>query len=126
MPVYTPLLEEIGAGHAVRFLRAVVDFIILAIYSSYNDDTLRFMQLALFRINNHKEELRKYRPIAVSDRDADGAEGYFNFPKFHAIAHYPDMIRRLGNAPELETGHFEHKHVVFVKTLFRLTNKKAG
>ncbi len=53
--VYAPLLEEVGAQDAVRFLRAVVDFSILAMYKSYNDDTLRFITLALFRINQYKE-----------------------------------------------------------------------
>ena len=36
------------------------------------------------------------------------------------------MIRKFGNALELETSHFEHKHCDFIKSLFTLTNKKDG
>ncbi len=36
------------------------------------------------------------------------------------------MIQLLGNALDLETGHFEHKHVEFIKNPFKLTNKKPS
>ncbi|KAF2715839.1 hypothetical protein K431DRAFT_289888, partial [Polychaeton citri CBS 116435] len=121
LPVFTPLLEEVGAYDAIRFVRAMVDFIILAMYKSHDDDTLRFMTLALFRMNQYKEAFRPYRVLRRG-----GGDGHFNFPKFHAMVHYTDMIRLLGNAADLETGHFEHKHVEFVKNPFKLTNKKTG
>jgi len=123
LPVYAPLLLEIGATDALRFLRAVVDFILLAMYKSHDDDTLRFMALALFRMNQYKEAFRPYRTPKTDG--ADG-EGHFNFPKFHAMSHYEDMIRLLGNAVDLDSGHFESRHVEFVKVPFRLTNRKEG
>jgi hypothetical protein len=52
--VFTLLLKEIGileAKEVVCFIRATIDFIILAIYESYNEDTLRYFNLALYRIN---------------------------------------------------------------------------
>jgi hypothetical protein len=52
--VFTPLLKEIGkleAKEAIRFIRATIDFITLAMYESYDEDTLRYFNLALYRIN---------------------------------------------------------------------------
>ncbi|KAF2717360.1 hypothetical protein K431DRAFT_288575 [Polychaeton citri CBS 116435] len=49
-----------------------------------------------------------YRVLRRSSRDS-----HFNFPKFYAIVHYTDIIRLLGNAIDLETRHFKHKHVEF-------------
>jgi hypothetical protein len=52
--VFAPLLKEIGtlkAKEAIRFIRATIDFITLAMYKSYNKDTLRYFNLALYRIN---------------------------------------------------------------------------
>ena len=127
VPVFSPLLEEVGALHALRFLRAVVDFILLASYRSHDDDTLRFMTLALYRMNQYKEVFRKYRSgRRPSGREEDTEEGHFNFPKFHAMVHYTDMIKRLGNAVELESGHFEALHIFLVKHFFKQTNRKPG
>ena len=81
--VYAPLLEELGAQDAVRFLRAVVNFSILAMYKSYNNDTLRFITLALFCMNQYKEAFRPYRAL----KDSAEEDGHFNFLKFHAITH---------------------------------------
>ena len=121
MPALSPLLRDAGSVEGIRFVRAVVDFTLLASYRSHDEETLGYMTLALFRMNQHKEAFRLYRP-----RAANTDEGHFNFPKFHAITHYMDLIREYGNCPDVETGHFEHKHVKFVKAPFKNTNKKPG
>ncbi|KAJ9624432.1 hypothetical protein H2203_005167 [Taxawa tesnikishii (nom. ined.)] len=121
LPVFTPFLEEAGATEAILFIRAVVDFVLLSLYHSHDDDTLRYMTLALFRMNQHKEIFRRYRPNTTED-----TEGHFNFPKWHVMTHYTDMIRRLGSAPGLDTGHGEHNHVTFVKQGYKRTNRKEG
>ena len=129
------MLEAVDAYEAIRFIRTIVDFILLAMYKSYNDDTLRYIELALFRMNHHKEVFRKYRLTktalkknAEKTADKDSSvlpmEGAFNFPKFHAMIHYMEMIRCFGNAVDLETGHFEHKHCQYIKCPFKRTNKK--
>ncbi|KAK5108882.1 hypothetical protein LTR85_003945 [Meristemomyces frigidus] len=123
MPVYTPLLEEANAPDAIRFVRAAVDFILMAMYKSHDDDTLRYMTLALYRMNQYKEIFRPYR---LAKNSAEGDEGHFNFPKFHSMLHYTDFIKWLGNAPDLETGHFEHMHVRYLKSLIGQTNKRKG
>ena len=52
-------------------------------------------------------------------------KGHFNFLKFYIIVHYIDSIKAIGNALDLETGYFKHKYVDIIKTLFKITNKKA-
>ena len=61
LPVLVPMLEAVDAVEAIRFIRAMVDFILLAMYKSYDDDTLRYITLALFQMNHYKEVFRKYR-----------------------------------------------------------------
>nr|POE61026.1 hypothetical protein CFP56_64735 [Quercus suber] len=96
-------------------------------YRSHDDDTLRYMSLALYRMNQYKEVFRPYRPLnPKGDTDGEDIQGHFNFPKVHAMVHYTEMIKLLGPAPDLETGHFEHKHVIYVKSPYKLTNKKLG
>ena len=122
LPVFVPLLEEVGtpeANAAIQFIRATVDFITLAMYQSHDDNTLRYFELALYRMNQHKEVFRKYRnPKAKDD------EQHFNFPKWHSLTHYVQMIRLYGCAPNWDTSHPEHKHHTYVKEGFRRTNKK--
>ena len=122
MAVYTPLLLEIGCKDGVRFLRALADFCILAMYRSHDDETLGYLAFALYRMNQYKEAFRHLRPLKTKVDET----GYFNFPKFHSLVHYIKMIQEFGNAVDLESGHAEHWHVRFVKDVFPLTNKKTG
>lgn len=125
MPVFTPILQDIGAIDAIRFLRAVVDFILLAMYESHDDDTLRYLQLALFRMNQCKEVFRKFRPSKAASADCEEV-GHFNFPKWHSIVHYVDLIKRFGNAPDHDSGHFERGHITWVKRGYKASNGKVG
>lgn len=128
LPAYVPLLADLKTSRsteAIRFLRACVDFITLAQYRSHDTHTLQFMTMALFRMNQTKEAFRRYR----GKKDEGGIwceDGHFNFPKFHAIVHYTDQIQWLGNATDLETGHFEYDHRRFIKDFFKNTNKRKG
>ena len=120
-----PLLEAVKATEAIRFIHTIVDFVLLAMYKSYDERTLEYMSLALFRINHYKEAFWNYRQSAKEkEKGDDSKEGHFNFPKFYGMVHYIDMIRLFRNAPTLEIGHFEHKHYIYVKDPFKRTNKK--
>jgi hypothetical protein len=122
LPVFVPLLEEVGtpeANAAIQFIRATVDFITLAMYQSHDDNTLRYLELALYRMNQRKEVFQKYRnPKAKDD------EQHFDFPKWHSLTHYVQMIRLYGCAPNWDTNHPEHKHHTYANEGFRRTNKK--
>lgn len=127
LPVYVPLLDDIGATDAIRFLRALVDFSIYAMYRSHDNDTLDYMSYALIRTNEYKKAFSGLRMAKRREEDdEEGSESHFNFPKWHAITHYVEMIKWLGNAADLETGHAEHWHRRFVKTAYCLTKKKEG
>jgi hypothetical protein len=57
-------------------------------------------------------------------RDKDES-GYFNFPKFHAITHYPEFIHMYGTTDGVDTSHMEAAHKWIIKEHFSRTNKHA-
>ena len=120
IPVLAPLLsvKEPAAMHCAR---AIVDFILMAQYKTHDDETLRYMEQALYRIDKMKVAFRALRPI---DKSTD--EGHFNFPKFHAMTHYTSFIRDFGAADNYDTEHSEAGHKYHVKDFYGRTNKKRG
>ena len=66
-----------------------------------------------------KNVFRSYRPVAKGEE-----EGHFNFPKFHAITHYVDYIKRYGCADGASTSAPEACHKYMVKCFYKLTNMK--
>ncbi|KAN0085540.1 hypothetical protein V8E54_002007 [Elaphomyces granulatus] len=76
----------------IVYARAAIGFWTLAQYSSHDDNTLEYMEHALYQIDMLKSAFRKYR---INNRNKDKS-GHFNIPKFHAITHYPEFIRMFG------------------------------
>lgn len=120
VPVVAPLLSH-HAPAAVHYARALVDFVVLAQYTSHDEDTLRYLQHALFRINKLKDIFRHLRPI-----DSDTNTGHFNIPKLHVMTHYAQHIRRYGSADNVDTEHSEAAHKFLVKDFFDRTNKRES
>src|SRR6266436_1200354 len=120
IPVIAPLLstKEPGAMHCAR---AIVDFILLAQYKTHDDETLRYLEQALYRIDRTKVVFKQFRPI---DKATD--EGHFNFPKFHAMTHYSSCIQEYGAADNFDTEHSEAAHKYHVKAFYGRTNKRQG
>ena len=114
IPVIAPLLVP-QAPDVMCLTRAIIEFIILAQYVSHDDDTLRYMRHALFRINKFKGSVSRHR-----------TGGHFNFPKWHVMTHYIDWIRRYGAADNFDTEHAEALHKILVKAHYNLTNKREG
>jgi hypothetical protein len=118
IPVITPLLN--GQDKAmIVYARAIIDFWTLAQYSSHDDTTLEYMEHALFQMDLLKWAFRRYRTNA---RD-EGESRHFNFPKFHAITHYPDFICMYGTTNGVDTSHMEAAHKWIIKEHFARTNK---
>ena len=117
MPVFAPILIERNPD-ALHAGRAMIDFVMLARYRSHDDETLRYMDAALTRIDLLKEVFRAYRP---KDKTTD--QGHFNFPKFHSISHLSDMIRSLGPPDGYTTQVSEKAHVEFLKKYYGRTNR---
>ena len=70
--------------------QAIINFILLAGYRSYNDKILRYINIALARIDLLKEVFWIYRPLdTITDKD------YFNFLKFYNISYLRETIRFL-------------------------------
>ena len=112
IPVIAPLLSKVSVG-AMHCTRAIMDFVMLARYASHTEETLRYMEHALFRIDKTKGALREHRPTKA-----------FNFPKWHAMSHYTYFIRRYGAAIGFDTAISETEHIEQVKNFYARTNKK--
>ena len=104
-----------------HYARAIVDFILLVQYKTHDNETLRYLEQALYRIDRTKAVFKQFRPI---DKTTD--EGHFNFPKFHAMTHYISCIREYGAADNFDTEHSEAAHKYHVKAFYGRTNKRQG
>ena len=116
VPVMAPLLY--GHEGAILFIRATVDFALLAEYESHDEDTIEYLKAALYRMDKTKEAFLPYRP---DDKNPPN----FNIPKLHAISHYPEMIRVFGALMGTTTEHGERAHIP-QKNFYRRTNKREG
>jgi hypothetical protein len=67
------------------FIRAIVNFILLAEYKLYNKDIIKYFKAVLYRIDKIKEAFSPYRP---NDKNPPN----FNIPKLYIISHYPEII----------------------------------
>jgi hypothetical protein len=119
-PVMAPILTS-HHPNAMKFLRAVMDFVTLAEYRSHDEETLGYMEHALNRINKMKEEFRDLRP-----KDRVTQEGHFNFPKFHVLTHYVSFIRKYGSLDGFDSAYPETGHKIQVKEPYKRTNKRDG
>ena len=114
----TPLLIQ-NALETIQCIRAILDFIILAQYISHDDETLQYMEYALYRLEKTKIAFEYHRPI-----DAKLCRPTFNYLKFHATSHFVQCIRDYGNAVNYDTAHSEAAHKFFFKAFYNKTNKK--
>jgi hypothetical protein len=120
VPVFTPFFFETKPA-ALLCLRAILDFVVLAMYVSHTDETLGYMDAALENIDRLKGVFKNARP-----KDPRTGQGHFNFPKFHAITHIPDFIREYGSAPGINSDHGETAHKFSLKDFLPRTNKNHG
>ncbi len=116
IPVVAPLL---GSHPALQYARAVVDFVLIAQYTTHDEETLKYMKQAIYRIDCFKWAFADYRPINKKD-----GKPHFNIPKLHSVTHYVDQIRLFGSAVGMDSAHFEAAHKYLVKAFFNRTNKR--
>jgi hypothetical protein len=110
VPVVAPFLE----APAMQFTRAVVDFVLLAQYHSHDDNTLQYMENALLRMNLLKFAFEDFL-----------STNQYNYPKWHAMTHWTDSIRKFGSADGFDSAHFEAAHIYCYKVFYDLTNKRS-
>jgi hypothetical protein len=123
VPVVAPLLKH-NKG-AMLFVRAFVDFTVLAQYVAHDDDTINYLTEAMYRMNRTKDAFISQRPQPKPKAGCSQEPANFNFPKWHAIAHYAECIRLFGSISGSDTGYSEAAHIV-QKRLFKSTNGRDG
>ena len=114
----TPLLIQ-DAPETIHCARAILDFTMLAQYPSHNNETLSYIDHALYRLDKTKIAFENHRPI-----DAKLFRPTFNYPKFHAMTHFVKCIRDYGSAINYDTAHSEAAHKYLLKAFYGRTNKK--
>ena len=116
VPVLAPLLTT-RAPDALQYIRALVDFMIIANYRTHDEATIGYLEQALYRIEQTREAFAAYRP---TDKDVNA---HWNTPKFHSLSHYPTFIRRYGAPNGFDTGHIEAPYKFLLKSFYERTNK---
>ena len=114
----TPLLIQ-NALEAIQCARAILDFTMLTQYVSNDDETLRYMEHVLYRLEKTKIAFEHHRPI-----DAKLCRPTFNYAKFHATSHFVQCIWDYGNTVNYDTAHSEAAHKYLLKAFYNRTNKK--
>jgi hypothetical protein len=108
-----PLLGGLNSLRLVKAVRAMLNFLYLAQYTSYTNETLHQLQDSLAEFHNNK-------PIFVDL----GIREHFNIPKLHSLSHYESSIRLFGTTDNYNTEQSERLHIDLAKDAYRATNHK--
>ncbi|KAJ3710810.1 hypothetical protein C8R42DRAFT_596614 [Lentinula raphanica] len=99
--------------NALTAVRAILDFIYLAQYTTHDEDTLSYMT----------DSLNLWHTKKASFIDLSVHED-LNIPKFHSLQHYVEMIRFFGCTDNYNTEMFKRLHIDFAKKGWRASNKR--
>ena len=97
---------------------AIIDFVLMAQYKTHDNETLCYMEQALYRIDKLKGAFKALCPLDKSTK-----EGYFNFPKFYIMTYYTTFIWEFGAADNFDIEHSEAGHKFYIKEFYARTNK---
>jgi hypothetical protein len=100
-------------SRVVKAVRAALDFLYLAQYSTHTTETLRRLDEALARFHENKS-------IFIDL----GTRNDFNLPKLHALLHYRFSISQFGTTDNYNTEQTERLHIDLAKDAYRATNHK--
>ena len=104
------LLHDVSKS--IQCARAILDFTILASYVSHNEETLRYIKYALYRLEKTKIAFEQYWLI-----DFKLYWLTFNYPKFYAINHFVQYIWNYGSAINYNTTYGKTHINIFLKLL---------
>ncbi len=113
-----PLLIH-NAPEAIQCAQAILDFRMLAQYVSYDEETHRYMEHALYRLEKTKIAFEQYRPI-----NSKLCRPTFNYPKFLAIGHFVQCIWDYGSALNYNIAYRKAAQMYLFKAFYNRTNKK--
>ncbi|KAF8814828.1 hypothetical protein BYT27DRAFT_7081830 [Phlegmacium glaucopus] len=97
----------------LQAIKAALDFIYLAQYTTHDTVTLGYLQDALNDFHKHKIYF-----INAGVRDN------LNIPKFHSLLHYIEAIELFGTTDNYNTEMFERLHIDFAKNGWRASNQR--
>jgi len=106
-------IHDVLAPRGVRAVKALLDFIYLAQYSTHDTTTLSYLEDALKTFHQNKKYF-----IDVGCREN------LNFPKLHSLIHYIDSIKLFGTTDNYNTEMFERLHIDFAKHGWQATNQR--
>jgi hypothetical protein len=106
-------------SHALNFIRALIDFILMIQYRSHDESILQYLQHAIYWMN-------VFKSIFVSARSSNKKtkKKHFNFFKFHVMTHYVAFIRKYETTDEYDIAHDEVKHKYMFKEYYIRINKR--
>ncbi|KAJ6533437.1 Zn-finger domain-containing protein [Mycena vulgaris] len=111
--VFVGVMAGAVSTKVLTVVKALIDFIYYAQLQSHTTRTLGALQAALDTFHAHKQVFVDL-----------GIRAHFNIPKFHALQHYVDVIRRLGSADGYNTESPERLHIDFAKKAYRASNRR--
>ncbi|KAG8948908.1 hypothetical protein FRC03_000539 [Tulasnella sp. 419] len=98
---------------AMKATRSILDFIMLAQYTTHSTTSLHQMKTAL-------EDFHRYKNAFLDPVHRP----HFNIPKIHAISHYIESIVSHGTTDGFNTESPERLHIDFAKKAYRASNKR--
>ncbi|KAJ6478333.1 hypothetical protein C8R45DRAFT_934095 [Mycena sanguinolenta] len=111
--VFVGVLAGAVSARVLTAVKALIDFIYFAQLQSHTSRTLDALQASLDTFHACKDVFAEC-----------GIREHFNIPKFHALQHYVDAIRRLGSADGYNTESPERLHIDFAKKAYRASNRR--
>ena len=109
-----------NAPKTIQCAQVILDFIILAQYILYDNKTFRYMEYALYKLENTKIPFEHHRLI-----DSKLCQPTFNYPKLHAISHFIQYIWDYDSAINYNTAHSKMTHKYLLKAFYNRINKKG-
>lgn len=106
-------LHDLMAPGGIRAIKALLDFIYLAQYTTHDESTLAYLQDAL-------DEFHKYKDYFIDV----GCRDHLHISKIHSLLHYVRSIELFGTTDNYDTEMFERLHINFAKHGWQATNQQ--
>ncbi len=100
------------ASDALYCAQALINFVMMTQYWSHDDESLHYMNNAIYRINVLKEVFKQF-----------WHNENFNYFKFYVISYYMNFIQRYEDADDFDTSYMKVAHKFLIKDYYNLINK---
>ncbi|KAF8430608.1 hypothetical protein BGX38DRAFT_1074730, partial [Terfezia claveryi] len=92
---------------AIRAVRALSDFCLIAQYRSHTSETIQYMSNYLQDFHKYRHVFGEFRASLVTDILGQAT---FNYPKLHLLTHYSQQVVQFGSLPQYSTEITEALH----------------